>query len=69
MEWILVRRRLVVAAILLLMIALATGGAILEDAGISRLDASERRTFVHRQALYRQNSMGAPLLERVPPEH
>ena len=68
MEWILIRRRFVVVAILLFVLVLVTCAAILEDVGISHLDEKEKRTFIHRQYLYRVNGMGAPLMERVPPE-
>lgn len=68
MEWILVRRRLLVLAIALLAIALLTGVYLLEDAGIAHLGKSGQDTYAHRQSLYRENEFEAPIFGRVPPE-
>jgi len=68
MEWILVRRRLLIVLIVLLAIVIATGVALLDDAGIARLGKNGQDTYAHRQSLYNENGAEAPLFGRVPSE-
>jgi hypothetical protein len=66
-EWMLVRSRLELLALLLLLLVLCAASGILLSIGLSKMSRTEAKTFVHRQLLYPRNNEG-PIVERVPPE-
>jgi hypothetical protein len=68
-EWLRVRRWLVLLTVLVLALALSAGGLSLLSVGVSHLNKSESRTFIHRQDALPNGSEEAPIIQRVPPEH
>jgi hypothetical protein len=71
MEWITVRRRLLVFLIVLLLLAAGTATGILYAVGVSHLNKQELQHFGHEQRLLRlHNPYEEGLIhERVPPEN
>jgi hypothetical protein len=66
-EWILVRRRLLVVVLVVIALAIPAAIGILYAFGVSHLSKSELRHFAHQQSLMPRGREG-PIIEKVPHE-